>query len=284
MAFGERISRGFRMIKLSWSILKQDTSLIILPVISAIAFFIIAVSFLAPIVASEEFRTLLNGNAPDTQYYDYAYGFAFYLVTFTVMNTFNAALIHCVLKRLKGEAASVGAGLGAALGLFPKIFLWSLLSATVGLIFNILQQRAGALGKIVAGLAGIAWSVATYFVVPVIVAERAGPVDGLQRSVAVMRRTWGESAASNLGLSVVFMLPIVLIVALGMAAFATLPGEILVPVAVALGLCVGALILLSSTLSTILRGALYAYAVDGTVPDSFDRQALQNAFVPRKKD
>ncbi|XWN30961.1 MAG: DUF6159 family protein [Devosia sp.] len=284
MAFGEKISRGFRIIKLSWSILRQDTSLIVLPIVSSIVLLLISASFLAPIVTSEEFRTLLDGNAPDTQYYDYAYGFAFYLVAFTVMNTFNAALVHCVLERLKGRPTTIGDGFGAAFALFPKIFLWSLLSATVGLVFNILQQRAGALGKIVAGLAGIAWSVATYLVVPVIVAEKTGPVEGLQRSVAVMRRTWGESAASNLGITAVFTLAAILVVALLMLAFATLPAAALFPAAIVLGLCLGAIILLSSTLSTILRGTLYAYAVDGTVPDTIDKQTLENAFVPRKKD
>jgi len=47
--------------------------------------------------------------------------------------------------------------------------LLALLSATVGLILRIIEDRSKWVGRIVAGLLGMAWTVASFMVVPVIV-------------------------------------------------------------------------------------------------------------------
>ena len=43
-----------------------------------------------------------------------------------------------------------------------------------------------------ADVVGVAWSVATYFVIPVIALEGLGPRDALRRSSALVREKWGE--------------------------------------------------------------------------------------------
>jgi len=48
-------------------------------------------------------------------------------------------------------------------------------AATVGLILRIIGERSDVIGKLIIGLIGAGWSIATYFVVPIIAFEDVGP-------------------------------------------------------------------------------------------------------------
>jgi hypothetical protein len=48
------------------------------------------------------------------------------------------------------------------------------MSATVGIILHLIERRAGILGRIATSFIGIAWSLATFFVVPVLILENKG--------------------------------------------------------------------------------------------------------------
>ena len=90
------------------------------------------------------------------------------------------------------------------------IFLWSLLTGTVGLVLNTIQQRAGLLGGIVVRAIGMAWQIVTWLAVPVIVVEGTGPVTSLKRSAHLFRQTWGENLIGQVGFGLVgfvFMAP-----------------------------------------------------------------------------
>ena len=87
---------------------------------------------------------------------------------------FNAAVIGTAMKRLQGEDASIHDGLALARQHIGKIFVWAVITATVGMILRSLQERAGILGRIVLGIVGIAWTVLTFFVVPVLLYEPVG--------------------------------------------------------------------------------------------------------------
>ena len=60
------------------------------------------------------------------------------------------------------------------------------------------RGRQGALaGAIAARLGGVAWSLATFFVVPIILDEGAGPVTAIRRSASLLRETWGQQLAGG---------------------------------------------------------------------------------------
>ncbi|UOM35698.1 DUF6159 family protein [Acuticoccus sp. I52.16.1] len=286
MSFSQRVRHATALTRQSWAMLREQTSLLILPLVSGLCLALISATFLAPIVASEEFRTALEGRTPDTQVLDYAYLFVFYLVAFTVMNIFNGALLHCVLARIEGRPASVGAGLAAALGRLPQILAWSLVSATIGVALNVLRDKAGNLGKFVAGAAGLAWSIATYFAFPLVMADGTGPFASITGSSKLVRRTWGESALANVGVTLVFGLVVAVLVVvfavLFVAVASTLPTAAAVAVVVLFGVALGLTVLVASTVSMVIRGALFAYARNGVVPQPFDQAALASVIHPKR--
>ena len=214
--------------------------------------------------------------------------FLIYFVTFSIGTFFNAALIACAMNRFNGEDSSARAGLAVALKRLPQILAWSLLNATVGMLLQMLKERAGWIGRIILGFVGMGWAIATFFVTPVLVVEGVGPFKAVKRSMQVLKKTWGESLVSQVGVGVV----------MGFIAFGTLMVFLLVggglslalespwPIAVLgpLGLLAMMLVVLvSSTLKTILVAACYRYAATGLVPEQFDGATLRTMFGSKKK-
>ena len=153
----------------------------------------------------------------------YVLGFCMYVALSFVTIYFNAAVIGTAMKRLRGEDAKIADGLALARQHIGKIFVWALITATIGMILRQIQENAGILGRIVIGLVGIAWSVLTYFVVPVLLYEPVGVGQSIKRSAQIFRERWGEQFIGNatIGLAVVIIgIPVVLVGALITAAIA----------------------------------------------------------------
>jgi uncharacterized membrane protein YeaQ/YmgE (transglycosylase-associated protein family) len=202
----------------------------------------------------------------------------------TVVATFfNVALVSCAAEHFHGRPTSVGDGLRAAARRMGSILVWALIATAVGVIVRSVEQRAGLVGSIVAGLVGAAWSVATYFVVPVLAFEQVGPMDAVRRSVETVRRSWGESLIGNTGLGLaafVLALPVLLIGFAGAKLVPTDRGAGISLLAVAGGLLV-ALIVVSSALGQVYKTAVYLYAANGEVA-GYSQDLLDGAFRPKR--
>jgi membrane-bound ClpP family serine protease len=150
------------------------------------------------------------------------------------------------------------------------------------LILRVIESRSEKVGAIIASVLGMGWSAVTYFVVPVIVVESVGPIEAAKRSFQVLKKTWGEALVANFGIGIVVFLaslvgiiPIIGgVVALG-AGMTALGIAAIVLGAVAL-LTVS---LISSAMNSIIIGALYLYAAEGTVPEQFDDDLFKQAFA-----
>jgi len=150
------------------------------------------------------------------------------------------------------------------------------------MILRAIQERAGFIGKWVAGLLGVAWTVATFLVVPVLVTRDVGPLDALKESATLLRKTWGENLIGNGGLGLVFGLVYVLLALVGFGvvmAVASLGSAALTGALVAL-LVVSYIVLtlVHAALSGIYSAALYRYASEGQGSASFSPDVLSNAF------
>ena len=172
-------------------------------------------------------------------------------------------------------------GISASMSRLPQIALWALAAATVGMILKLIESRSAKAGAVVAGLLGMAWSAVTFFVVPVIVVEKADPVTAFKRSTSILKRTWGEALTANFGIGlIVFLASLVAIAPLALGMFAIASGQVVLG-AVAIVIGVVALILvslISSALNSIIVGALYLYAAEGNVPQPFADGQFQRAF------
>ncbi|MEO1192194.1 MAG: DUF6159 family protein [Pseudomonadota bacterium] len=281
MAFFDRYRRGFLLVKQSWHVLNQDKRLLAFPILSAVCTFAVFLSFAVPIASSEKVQDFLSEQNYIVEAADFAILFLFYFLIFFVITVFNAALISCAITSLRGGKPTLIGGMKAALTRLPQILAWSLLSATVGVLLRVIESRFPLVMRLFAMFAGFLWAVASYFAVPVMVAEGLGPLGAVKRSVTIIRKTWGEALVINLGLNALFAL-MLFIVGLPFFVIGPLGDNRLVLAYLACVVVFFILVaLIGTTLTTIARSAIYCYAVDGKAPSGFDAQWLSTAFRQR---
>lgn len=274
------LSKSWELVKASARVLKADKELVIFPLLSFGAFVLTLVIFFLPMA----FFGLGSAAGETIEILAYVVGFLFYFVTTFIAIFFNSALVGAALTRLEGGDPTVADGLRIARARLGSILGWSLLAATVGIILKAVRERAGWLGSLVVGMIGIAWNLATYLVVPVLVTHDLGPIDALKESARLLKKTWGEQIAGNLGIGVVVVLAFVLysFVAVPIVVLAATTGTaaLIIAAVVCVALGYGALALTSATLSGIYSAALYRFATTGEA-GFIDRRLLQQAFQPR---
>jgi hypothetical protein len=280
----ERFSRSWQLVKASGSVLMQDKELLLFPLLSAIATFVVLLCFALPMFGLAALDGLTQSRV--SGFGTYVLAFLFYLSQYFVIFFFNAALVGAAMIRLNGGNPTLGDGLSIAASKWQNILGYAAIAATVGLILRALQQRSGFLGRMVVGLIGMAWTLATFLVVPVLVARDVGPIAAVKESALLLKQTWGENAIGQAGLGLAFGLIYVLLVPFSIAIIVT---AVLLKSAVALVVAVVGVValflftaLVQSALAGIYAAALYRYADGNHSTAGFDSTALANAFAPAK--
>ena len=280
----ETIRRSYHLFRQSLAILSQDKELLIFPLLSGI---VTIVAFLSMVwggwttgffnrIAETGDRSL-EANA-----LAYAAMFLWYFVSWFIVIFFNVAIVHCAKIRIDGGDPTVADGFRASMQHLGRIALWALISATVGLILRIIAERAKLLGRIVVWIVGAAWSIATYFIVPVMIFERRSVRDSIKQSTNLISKTWGESLAAGIGIGAFTML-------LGAAGlFLPIIGAFISLTAALTGLIVMviwwiALAIITSALAAIFRTGLYVYASTGQTPSGFNPEYVQHAFAAKQR-
>jgi len=269
LGFFERLRIGWQLTKVSLSILRREKGLILLPFLSLLTTGVAWILFFLGI-----FFFVPNPTNPFGSVFFYAGLAVVYFITFFVSIYFNAAVMGAAMIRLNGGDPTISDGLKVASENLRRIAGWALLSATVGLILRAIADRAGIIGRIIAGFAGAAWGVITYLVVPVLIFEKVGPWAAVKRSGSLLRKTWGEAMGGYFSLGAIFLL-------------LALPGLLLLLGGVAIGGIVGLLIggavavvywlilgLLGAAAQSILVTALYRYATTGKLGFGFPEGLL----------
>ncbi|HEX7272943.1 MAG TPA: DUF6159 family protein [Casimicrobiaceae bacterium] len=280
----DRFQRSWDLAGECMSLLLEDKSLLVFPLLSAIALVVTIASFAVPLIPV--FAALSRyGATQSLGAATYVTVFVFYWLQFSIVIFFNTALVEVALQRLDGEEANVGDGLRRAFSLLPVILAYALIAATVGLVLRAIAERVGLIGRIIVGLIGFAWSVGTALVVPVLAAEDVGPLEAIGRSVELIKKAWGEDIIGNAGIGVVFGLLIFVttliggfLVTVAFGAHNTAAAILLLVLGV---LAVSLLGLAYSTLHGIYSAALYRFANGDPASGNIDQRLLENAFTAR---
>lgn len=278
----ERLRNSWELVKASFAVLRADKELILFPLASTLATLAAIVLFAVPLAVAGIFDRLADTGEPGI--FGYAIGFLFYLTLYFIVIFANSALVGAAMIRLQGGDPTLADGVRIARQHVWQILGYALIAATVGMILRVLRERGGLAGQVLAWLGNMAWNLATYLVVPVLVVEGIGPLEAIQRSAALLKRTWGEQIVGNFSIGLVFgLISVAAFFAVGIPVFllTVATGSALV---IALGVAViilvlAAISLLGSTLNGIYVAAVYRYAVSGEVsPQYFQPELVQGAF------
>ncbi|MGZ8810640.1 MAG: DUF6159 family protein, partial [Thermoanaerobaculia bacterium] len=281
VAMVDTIRRSYSIFVQSLTILARDKEILIFPFLSGIFTILAFATMVFGGLTSGFFEHLANTDRSlEGNILGYALLFVWYFVSWFIVIFFNVAVIHCAKMRLDGADPTVADGFRAAWQHLGRIAAWALVSATVGLILRIVAERGKLIGKIVSAIVGAAWSIATYFIVPVMIFENGSLRDSVRQSTALISKTWGEGLVAAGGIGAFTMLLVIPSLALPIAGMFISPTAAVVML-VLMVLYWITLAVITSALSSIFRAGLYLYASQGKAPSGYSPEFVQHAFAAK---
>ena len=296
-----KFQRSWALVKCSVQVIGMNKKLLLFPILFLLLMGVMALFFALPILLGNTghayaetahwqaigHRWLVwNAEGEPTGLTPAGYGLAavIYLASTFFATFFNVAYYSQILNALNGSPVSIAGGLRLAVSRWKAILMWSFFAGIVGIIIRAIEERVGFVGRWIVGFIGLAWSVASVFVIPVIVVETKNnnPVRFLKTSAGLLKKTWGESLLGFLGLQFGGLL-------IFGGSFALLAVAVVLSIAMEsiwfgvaifilwlLGLL--GLVLLLDVAGQVYLGALYLYAVEGKVPGPFSREQMNMAW------
>jgi hypothetical protein len=198
-------------------------------------------------------------------------------------------VVHSAKTRFEGGNPTFFNTIGFALSKIHLIFLWGVLSATVGVVLAVLRNAAsksGSVGGRVAagaahGIGSMAWSITTIFVIPAMVFYNLTPFAAIKKSVQTLKKTWGESLVKHFGMGLIKFFVYLAIVGIIVLAFylTWVPELQTILIIIGVGLLVIVITALTfSAADEVYDTALFIYADKGKVPSGWNKQVLANSF------
>jgi hypothetical protein len=266
----------------SWAILKQDKEVMWFPVLSAlVASFAVLVLIIGYyiVVLGNNIDALSENGSEQGPVVMYATLLVFYLVTFFITNYFQAGMLTIIAARLKGQNLGFKDGIRGANKSLGKLFVWSLISATVGVILKVIEDRGKVFGTIVSLVLGAAWNILTFFSLPALIVGETSITDSFKESAAIIRKTWGEAIIVNFGVGLMLGLFVAVVLIVAAVLCFVFPTPVAIAIILGLGLItIVAASVVSSTLGVIFKLALYEFAKTGTIPTGFSAALVQGAI------
>lgn len=278
MSFFDRLTNGWKIARNSFKVLQANKQLIIFPFLSGISLMLVIGSFFTGILANAGWD--FDRMEEMSTFSIYFTMFLFYIANYFIIVFFNMALVHCTRLYFHGEEVTVGKGLRFSLSRIGAIFSWAIFAAIVGTILKAIQENSGILGKIITGVIGIIWSVATFFVVPIIAYENLGPLKAFKRSSQMMKEKWGESLGANFSLGLIQLIGMFIV---GVVLF--ILGSLIHPlVGIALAILgIFVVIAIISATQTIFISAVYHNITNDPVTH-FSQQMIDDLFQEKRKN
>ena len=275
--FRARIGRGWRVTKLGMHVVRADPELMAYMLFSGIFSIIAAIAILA-LTGGLGFFV---GGEEGAESGVYVGTFLSYMAIAIITVFWNAAIIASAHERMTaGTNPSFSYGIKQAMKCLPQIVIWGLISGTVGLIitaFQSMQQSdnlvVSIFGHIASFIVQVAWWIATFFVVPMIVLDNIGVGESMSKSPELFKQTWGEDVVSTTGTGIINILVCLLIVVICLPLFAL--GEIGIGLGILVmfaGIAIS--VLFFSACEAVNRVSLYYFAKTGESPPLAQKYGL----------
>ena len=282
----QHLSRSWELVKQSFAVLKKDKEIMLFPIISGILSVLALISLFIPF----GIISLDNNFSPSLFY---LLLFIYYVITSFIVIFLNTGLITCAHMRLHGKDPTFKDGIKQAWKHVGNIFIWSVISATVGLILRMIvdrienSEKLGPIGKLVGmlfiGLLGMAWGFLTFFVIPVMVFENKSVFASIKQSGSIFKKTWGENVIGQFSLGLIFGLLSLAGVGAIFLAFLSRSLIVILVVGVLALFYFTLLVILSASLNGIFVAALYSYAKTGKVPAAYSSELVKGAFMAKRR-
>jgi hypothetical protein len=288
----QHFSLSWRLVRGCLALLAGHPDLLIFPIVSLVATTLVMASIYGASFAWVGFDlqaySALSFSAKTV------IAFAFYLVAYFIAFSANTALVACVLIILDGGEPSLRDGWRVARQHAVWILGYATLMATVGMLFRLIFRRTGWLGSLLSSslqrsliftVVGLGWHLLVYFMAPILVAEKLGPLQAAKRSSELVRTTWGQDVVMNVNVWLIFAIPLFLVVIMGGPMVWWLLGAFDErQITITLWLYIMAFLLallLKMALDGVFAAVVYRYAAQHDLSRFFTEDLLRHAFHSR---
>ncbi|VVB56624.1 Uncharacterised protein [uncultured archaeon] len=266
MGIFDSISRGFALTVASLKIAFKEPWMIALPFLSGLLMLALIVSFIFLLLPVADSNVATWGAV-----------LALYLIGYFLFYFTQAMIVFGAKERFAGRDPTFGQCFSSAMAHAPTLLILAAIGATIGLLMQVIGRdkngRPTLFGQILSSLIGVAWTLVSYFSLPVILNEDKGVLDSFKRSVELVTKAWGEGMSANLSLSLLTLPGIVL---MGLGLFVGfLPLALLGLLAFVAGYA------LSIPAKAVISQALYVYATTQQVPTGMEADHLAGAFAKK---
>jgi len=260
------INNSYAVFKESLLILRKDKTMLLFPVLAGAAYLIAILSFILPLFLAIDLLGLFS-LLPI---------FIFYLAIYCISIFFSSAIVVYASLRLRDNKPTVLGAMKISGKNLPNVLLWALFSATIGIILELIDKIIGERFDVLTSLLGAVWSLATFFVIPIMVFENKTPLDAMKESAALFKKRWGETITGTVGIGLSIFL-------LGLAGLLFFVGTMkILPDATLffLPLFIIYLVFLAivyNALNSIYVASLYHFATTGEVRGGYSEETIRNA-------
>ncbi|MAS62988.1 MAG: hypothetical protein CMA34_04895 [Euryarchaeota archaeon] len=290
MGFFAAIGRGWKLSKLSFSVVKADPEILVYVLLMGAMSVATLSAMNAPFILQMDWAVMLEMDATTNEEVvagltnaGMAWYFAFYMLLSIIVVFWNSAIIANSHMRLSGGDPTFIYGVSKAFSRIHLIVIWGMISGTVGLILKLIrntnareQKNPGLqmLVMIISWIFEVAWWIMTFFMIPLMVVEGRSIRESMREGKEMMNRTWGTNIASGLGIQIIGMFFGFLIVMLAIGV-----GVALQPVVgIVIGVVgIGLILMWVTAAETVSISALYVFAKTGEMPQIYQNKGM-NSF------
>lgn len=272
---GGRFGRGLRLVRVGFTMVGDEPGLLAVPVVAfVVQLLIIGAGALLVLPGLTDGQAAGSSSRPGgLSAGHWAALVAVGIAVMFVSVVSHATIIARVMARFHGQGMTNRQALSAALSKSPQLLVWAVVNYVVMTVIRNLRSR-GILGLLVSSAAAVAWMLASFFVVPVILYEHLGPFAAVKRSTSLCRQRWGENIVGNSAISVIAFVAIMADV-----VAAAVLGSIFAPVGVVVGVVgLAAILLVVTVAASAFNAALYWFAVTGESPGQYSAGDLGAAY------
>lgn len=278
MGFFDTIGRGWKMSKLSMSVVKKDPELMVYVFISGLLSLGAMVTMAVPELLNQSWTKTDDGKMSPAYM---AFVFLGYMGISIIVTFWNSAIVANAHIRLTGGDPKFMDGVSAAMKRFHLIVIWGIIAGTIGLLLKMLNAAAKdskhggaqAVAMILNIIGAAIWWMMTFFIIPHLVIEGKGVKDSMTASKSMFFKTWGENVTSGLGIGLITglfaFLIIIVTVVMGVAL-----GQLWWVGLVVGGLAMAILIMWSSAAEQVAVSALYLYSKTGEMPKLYQEMGM----------
>lgn len=308
MNFFARVKRGFLMGFIAYEFIMKNKKVLLFTVVSTLLVTLTLFTFIGVLLVKTGLAEAIqnsilhkhvlikvNHKLPNT-----ILGLLLFVVLTVFFSVFfNVGLADYVGNVIENKPAGFFSSMGRAFSRFFVILQWVIISWIVGSIASAIRDQKGIIGRIIgsliAGLLTLAWSILTFFVIPIIANEDLGIIATIELSCESMKKTFGQNVGATFALQTAnFILGFAVSLFFWLLAFilwsffgesllhSGAQGAFILTVSglTAIGLPIILVTPITSAAGTIFRVASYNYA-NGKPTGPFSPQMIKESFVTK---